>query len=65
MIEQRKKKVYRTSFRSEIHATDSTCNGWIPKSNPTINDIKTFLLIKYKSHTTSIQLSMCNKRFTV
>src|SRR5439155_23008766 len=35
MHAERKKRQYSTSFRSEIHATDSTCMGWIPKRSAT------------------------------
>ena len=43
MQADKKKKEYKTSFRSVIHATDSTRIGCIPKSNA---PIKAAVLLK-------------------
>lgn len=54
MSDSRKKKAYRTSFRSEIQATDSTNIGWMPKNNAVSNEAVVFFEIPFMKKKTSI-----------
>ena len=53
-----KNNVLRTSFRSEIHATDSTCSGWITKSAATTALRYTALVIVHSTTNNRTVLAM-------